>query len=194
MKLSRLKTVRELANSAISDDTLVVSTLGSASYYLFEVGDRDLNLYTFGAMGQAASIGLGLILAQPHRDVIVIDGDGSLLMNLGILGVIAIEKPAHLLHVVLDDGAYESTGGQPTGSSGTVDLAAVAAASGIERSYRVETYTELTKRCVEWRARPTLTFLDITVLSERGNVRPHYDPLFYRYRFREACLKGIPGS
>lgn len=114
------------AHTNVND--LIVATTGYTGRELYALGDRDNQLYMVGSMGCAASLGLGLALASPQRRVIIIDGDGALLMHLGVLTTIGYEQPANLLHIVLDNEQYESTGGQST-SSHAVDFCAIAAAS-----------------------------------------------------------------
>lgn len=109
----------------------VVANLGPATFDLHAAGDRDANLYTWGAMGLASSIGLGVALAAPDRKVIVTDGDGSLLMNLGSLATIARQSPPNLVHVVWDNKMWYETGGQPTHTATGTDLAGIALAAGI---------------------------------------------------------------
>jgi thiamine pyrophosphate-dependent acetolactate synthase large subunit-like protein len=92
-------------------------------------------------MGQAPPLGLGLALARPDRGVIVVNGDGSMLMNLGTLVTIA-SNPANLFLLVLDNGVYEITGGQPTAGSGRVDYAGLARAAGIQRVYTFDSFTD----------------------------------------------------
>ena len=111
-------------------DLLVVTGLGSTSYDAGAAGDRPLNFYLWGAMGGAAMIGLGLALAQPGRRVLVITGDGEMLMGMGALASIAAVRPANLAVAVLDNGRYGETGQQPSHTALGTDLAAVAAACG----------------------------------------------------------------
>jgi thiamine pyrophosphate-dependent acetolactate synthase large subunit-like protein len=113
-----------------------------ANGYLSRAGsavrDRPESFFMIGSMGLAASIGLGLALAQPRRRVLVLDGDGNVLMNPGALASIAAAAPANLLHLCFDNGAHASTGAQPTVSD-RVRLDEVARAAGYRRSLRVET-------------------------------------------------------
>jgi thiamine pyrophosphate-dependent acetolactate synthase large subunit-like protein len=111
-------------------DLLVVSGLGSPSYDVFAAGDHDGNFYLWGAMGGAAMMGLGLALAQPQRPVAVITGDGEQLMALGALATIGVADASNLTIVVLDNGEYGETGGQPSHTALGVDLCAVARAAG----------------------------------------------------------------
>jgi thiamine pyrophosphate-dependent acetolactate synthase large subunit-like protein len=113
----------------LGPDELVVTANGAISRELFAAARRDGNFYMLGSMGQASSIALGAALSRPERRVIALDGDGNLIMNMGILATISELKPANLMHVVLDNGVYETTGGQPTAAA-AVDLAKVAKAAG----------------------------------------------------------------
>lgn len=108
---------------------VLVATTGYTGRELYAQGDSPNQLYMVGSMGCAASLALGLALAQPQRRIVAIDGDGALLMRLGALSTIGAERPANLVHVLLDNGLHESTGGQATASP-TVDFCALAAASG----------------------------------------------------------------
>lgn len=94
-------------------------------------------------MGKASSLGLGLALGCPDRRVWVLDGDGSLVMNLGTLVTIAEQAPANLIHFVLENGVYEVTGGQPVPGAGTADLTAMARAAGYRAAYRFDTLDAL---------------------------------------------------
>ena len=104
------------------------------------INPRDLNYVATGAMGQASSHGLGLALANPDKQVLVFDGDGSLLMNLGSLVTVANAAPANYLHFLFENGVYEVNGAHPIPGQGQVDFAALAKAAGYRR---VETYREL---------------------------------------------------
>src|SRR5947199_8183886 len=95
-------------------DAVIVASLGHPAYDLFAAGDRPRNFYTWGSMGLASSIGLGVAMARPEIDVIVLDGDGSLLMNLGSLATIGVVQPANLIVIVMDNEEYGTTGGQKT--------------------------------------------------------------------------------
>src|SRR2546428_12113575 len=112
---------------------VVVSNLGQATLDLERQGDRPLDCYTFGAMGQCSSIGLGLALARPDVRVICLDGDGSLLMNLGSLCTIATLAPRNYALVVWDNEVHMTTGGQPTATAARSSLAAIARGAGIEK-------------------------------------------------------------
>ncbi len=111
----------------------IIASLGGAVCSLFTAGDRRENLYFRGSMGLAASVGLGLALALTDRKVIVMDGDGALLMNLGTLCTIADQQPKNLVHIVWDNEQWGETGGQPTHTSGVTNLAGVAREAGIAK-------------------------------------------------------------
>src|SRR6059058_6405226 len=109
----------------------IIASLGHPTYDLFAAGDRPRNFYTWGSMGLASSIGLGLALARPDLRVFVVDGDGSLLMNLGSLATIGWTSPVNLAVVVWDNERHGTTGGQETATAHGADLEAVARALGI---------------------------------------------------------------
>ncbi|MEZ5729816.1 MAG: thiamine pyrophosphate-dependent enzyme [Burkholderiaceae bacterium] len=114
-------------------DALVIPGLGAANYDVGAVGDHELNYYQWGAMGGAAMMGLGLALAQPERPVIVITGDGEMLMGMGAFATIGLQQPKNLHIVIMDNEAYGETGKQASHTQ-RADLAAVAAACGFERT------------------------------------------------------------
>lgn len=118
-------------------DTIVVSGLGSTTYDVAAAGDHDRNFYLWGAMGGAAMIGLGLALAQPHCPVLVVTGDGEMLMGMGAFATIGRQKPENLSIVVVDNELYGETGAQETHTATGADLAAIARACGIENAFVV---------------------------------------------------------
>jgi thiamine pyrophosphate-dependent acetolactate synthase large subunit-like protein len=120
----------------VADGDLVLCATGMISREAFGVRDRPANFYMIGSMGLLSSFGLGLALMSPDQRVIVLDGDGSVLMGLGTLPLLASEAPLNLLHIVLDNEAYQSTGGQPSISS-TVSIADIGEASGYPSSIEV---------------------------------------------------------
>ncbi|MFH1022821.1 MAG: thiamine pyrophosphate-dependent enzyme [Planctomycetota bacterium] len=125
--ITRESAIRAVLEAA--PDALVVSANGFISRETFSAGDRPENFYMIGSMGLAGSIGLGLALARPDRRVVVLDGDGNCLMNFGSFATAGDAAPKNFFQVILDNGAYDSTGGQRT-SAGNVDFAAVAKACG----------------------------------------------------------------
>jgi hypothetical protein len=126
--MNRLEATRLLV-AAIGAEPIIAS-LGHPAYDLFAAGDRPANFYTWGSMGLASSVGLGLALARPDLRVFVVDGDGSLLMNLGSLATIGWTRPANLVLIVWDNQSYGTTGGQDTATAHGADLEGAARAMG----------------------------------------------------------------
>jgi thiamine pyrophosphate-dependent acetolactate synthase large subunit-like protein len=124
-------------------DAIVVGGLGASTYDIAAAGDHDRNFYLWGAMGGAVMIGLGLALAQPKSPVIVITGDGEMLMGLGSLATVGLQKPANLSIIVLDNECYGETGGQASHTSGPVDLVGVASSCGIMGARTIATMAEI---------------------------------------------------
>jgi thiamine pyrophosphate-dependent acetolactate synthase large subunit-like protein len=122
---------------------IAVGGLGASTYDIAAAGDDVRNFYLWGGMGGAVMIGLGLALAQPQLPVIVITGDGEMLMGLGSLATVGVQKPANLSIVVLDNEAYGETGGQVSHTAASVDLVGVAKACGIADSRAISTMAEV---------------------------------------------------
>ena len=108
----------------------VIGGIGNANFDLWMSGQRPQNFYMLGSMGLAIPIAFGVAIAQPQRHVVALEGDGSLLMQLGCLSTVAVQAPKNLTIVVWDNGLYQITGGQPTASAAGADLVAIARASG----------------------------------------------------------------
>ena len=119
------------------EKSIVVTIMGAAAAELQSIGHRPNFFYLQHAMGLASSLGLGIALARPEARVIVIDGDGSVLMNLGSLSTLARYRPRNLLHLIFDNESLLSVGGFPTATSTGTDLAGVAQAAGIPRTATV---------------------------------------------------------
>jgi sulfopyruvate decarboxylase subunit beta len=123
---------------------IVVTIMGAVAAELQSIGHRPNFFYLQHAMGLASSMGLGIALARPELQVVVFDGDGSILMNLGGLTTLARYRPRNLVHVVFDNESLLSVGGFPTATSTGTDIAAVAAASGVPRTATVRTLDDFT--------------------------------------------------
>ncbi len=130
--MTRYKAIYEIMEYI--DDELIVCNIGFPSRELYEINDRPKNFYMIGSMGLASSIGLGLALAKPYKDVVVIDGDGSLLMNMGSLVTVFANNPSNLTWIVIDNGAYGSTGNQDTYAQ-KIDLVDIARTVGFKNSH-----------------------------------------------------------
>lgn len=130
--MARYEAIRDIMEQV--DEELVICNIGFPSRELYEINDRSKNFYMIGSMGLASSIGLGLALAKPSKNVVVIDGDGSLLMNMGSLVTVFANNPSNLTWIVIDNGAYGSTGNQDTYAQ-KLDLVDMAKGVGFENSY-----------------------------------------------------------
>jgi thiamine pyrophosphate-dependent acetolactate synthase large subunit-like protein len=185
--LERRAVTRQLLRSR--GEALVVTGLGSSTYDVFAAGDSPLNFYLWGAMGSAAMVGLGLANAQPGRRVVVITGDGEMLMGLGALATIGVRRPANLAVVVIDNGLYAETGMQRTHTAHGVDLAGVARAAGFAAAETVRSGAELDAFERSLYAAPGPTFGAIKVAPEPTKIElaPRDGP-YLRSRFREALL------
>jgi thiamine pyrophosphate-dependent acetolactate synthase large subunit-like protein len=124
-------------------DAIVVGGLGASTYDIAAAGDHDRNFYLWGAMGGAVMIGLGIALAQPELPVLVITGDGEMLMGMGSLATVGLQKPKNLTIVVLDNEVYGETGGQASHTAATVDLVGVARSCGIPDARTLATMAEI---------------------------------------------------
>lgn len=172
---------------AATPDALVITGLGSAAYDVFAAGDRDRNYYLWGAMGGAASIGLGLALAQPDQSVVVITGDGEQLMGIGSLGTIAVKQPKNLTIVVLDNGHYGETGMQRSHSSLGTDLVAVAKGFGIADAFATGTLEGSDDIARRVNARAGTVFAQVFVeVEELPRALPPRDGSYIKNRFRAA--------
>ena len=136
---------RSVATRLLADrltDEVVVANLGQATLELQQVADRPLNVYTFGSMGQCSAIGLGIALARPDVKVVCLDGDGSLLMNLGVLCTVANTAPPNLSVVIWDNESHMTTGGQPTATRMKTSFAGIARGAGIDTDRVIEPANE----------------------------------------------------
>ena len=163
---------------------LVVAGLGSTAWDITAAGDSPLSFPTWGAMGQAAMLGLGLALAQPRRRVLVVTGDGEMLMGLGSLATIGVQQPKTLTVAVIDNERYGETGMQATHTADGVDLAAVALACGFRNSKKILKQKDFRKIVHET---PGPNFLQIKVAAEKlPLVLPPHDGVHLKERFRRA--------
>jgi thiamine pyrophosphate-dependent acetolactate synthase large subunit-like protein len=124
-------------------DAVVVGGLGASTYDIAATGDHDRNFYLWGGMGGAVMIGLGVALAQPNLPVVVITGDGEMLMGMGSLATVGLQQPGNLTIIVLDNEVYGETGGQASHTGANVDLVGVARACGIKHARAIATMAEI---------------------------------------------------
>lgn len=182
---------REVVKEMLADrgDLAVVAGLGACAWDITAAGDHDLNFPLWGAMGGAASIGLGLALAQPDRRVLVLTGDGEMLMGLGSLATIALQKPENLAVVVLDNERYGETGMQRTHTAFGVDLPAAAAAAGFPVTGLVQDQPELDASLPIILESPGPVFYSIKVKAEELEfVLPANDGVILKNRMRAVLV------
>jgi thiamine pyrophosphate-dependent acetolactate synthase large subunit-like protein len=185
--LDRRKVVAALL--ADRGDALVVTGLGSPTYDAYAAGDHDLNFYLWGAMGGAAMAGLGLALAQPKRRVLVITGDGEMLMGIGSLATIACEAPKNLVIAVINNGHYGETGMQRAHTARGVDLVGMAKGAGFKSATTINSMAGVQRWLPECHDKTGPVFADIKVSADPAPMRlPLRDGTAIKYRFRTALL------
>ena len=187
MKLERRQAMAALLAER-GEDLLVIPGLGSTAWDAAAAGDDDRNFYLWGAMGGAAMIGLGLALAQPGRRVAVITGDGEMLMGLGSLATIGIQRPPNLAVIVFDNGVYGETGMQPSHTQGGVDLIGVARACGIATCLDVRDKSALADLAHRLQNLRETLFARVEIaVDEPPRVLPLRDGVALKNRFRAAA-------
>ena len=182
--MNRLEATRQLV-AAVGADPIVAS-LGHPAYDLYAAADRPSNFYTWGSMGLASSIGLGLAMARPDLRVFVVDGDGSLLMNLGSLATIGWVRAENLVVIVWDNGEYATTGGQPTATAQGADLEAAARAMGAAQTATVRDGEEFGAAVARARAVAGPWVIVAKVAESPPSVKPPLDCVFIKQRFMAA--------
>jgi thiamine pyrophosphate-dependent acetolactate synthase large subunit-like protein len=189
MNKTNLLDRRQVVSSLLAErkDAIVIGGLGASTYDIAAAGDHERNFYLWGAMGGAAMIGLGLALARPERRVLVVTGDGEMLMGLGALATIAVQRPANLAIVVLDNGAFGETGMQKSHTAGGTDLAAIAKGCGIAATLDVTDDAGLLRLALLLReGRETLFACVRVAATDHPRVLPLKDGAALKQRFREA--------
>ncbi len=169
---------------------LVVGGLGSPSWDIAATDDNPQDFCLVGAMGLAVPVGLGLAEARPNNRILVITGDGEMLMGIGSLSTVAHARARNLMIVVLDNEQYGETGGQPTHTAGDTDLVAIAAGSGIRTTATIRTENELNELALSIHEIDGPAFYVVKVTPDLpGAVYPPLDGAFAKDRFRMAVLK-----
>jgi thiamine pyrophosphate-dependent acetolactate synthase large subunit-like protein len=187
---------RELVERLLQnrDDLLVVTGLGSPTYDCAAAGDHELNFYLWGAMGSAVTVGLGLALAQPRRRVLVVTGDGEMLMGLGALATVAVVKPVNLAIAVIDNEHYGETGMQRTHTGAGVDLPGMARMAGFPVTMTVRDPDEQDAAIASLHRARGPVFVSFKVSSDHDPlVRPSWDGSLVKNRFRRALLGAAAG-
>jgi phosphonopyruvate decarboxylase len=167
-------------------DAFVITGLGSSTYDVFAAGDRNRNFYLWGAMGGASAIGLGLAIAQPDKQVVVITGDGEQLMGIGSLSSIGAQQPNNLTIVVLDNGHFGETGMQRSHTSLGTNLAAVAQACGIRNAFEARDMQAIDTIAQAVVAREGVTFAQVIVKADDlPRALPSRDGVYIKNRIRQ---------
>lgn len=188
--ITRITAISVILGSVEPDD-LVLSTTGMISREVFVTDDRPANFYMLGSMGLLSSFGLGLALQFPDKRIYILEGDGSALMSLGALPLIAAERPQNLIHIILDNEAYESTGAQPSISS-KVDLAEIGKSCGYARAVRVEDSESLERALgdADSNTGPHLILVKVGIAPVKDIPRVAHTPAEIRDRFKASMLPG----
>jgi thiamine pyrophosphate-dependent acetolactate synthase large subunit-like protein len=182
---------REVVAKLLQDrgDMLVVAGLGAPNWDCTAAGDHPLTFPLWGAMGAAVPMGLGLALAQPRRRVLVVTGDGEILMGLTALATVAVKRPANLVVAVLDNERYGETGLQPTATAATVDLAGMATAAGWRETATVADEAGFAKALPLIRSGEGPVLVNLKVRAENlPFTMPPKDGAYLKDRFRLALL------
>jgi thiamine pyrophosphate-dependent acetolactate synthase large subunit-like protein len=166
---------------------LLVTGLGSTIWDAASVGDDDRNFYLWGAMGAAAMVGLGLAIARPDRRVLVVTGDGEMLMGLGALATIGVQRPPNLAIAVFDNGRYGETGMQASHTESAVELTGVARSCGIEETFDITDELALHRFAERIHHAATTLFARVAIRAdEPPRVLPPRDGVLLKTRFRRA--------
>jgi thiamine pyrophosphate-dependent acetolactate synthase large subunit-like protein len=167
----------------LKNEEAVVGGIGNTNFDLWAAGHRPQNFYMLGSMGLAFPIALGVALAQPKRRVIALEGDGSLLMQLGCLSTIATLAPKNLTMVVMDNGIYQITGSQPTPAAATADLVAIAIASGLSNSSWAADEEDFERLIEQSLVTEGPTLIGVRIDDKPGTGATRRDPVQIRERF-----------
>jgi sulfopyruvate decarboxylase beta subunit len=186
--VNRLDAIRFIINN-LSGDELLIHANGAISRESFYCSDRDRNFYMLGSMGLASSLGLGIAVNRPDSRVIILDGDGNILMGLGSLALIGASKPPNLVHIVLDNGVYGTTGNQPTVSP-SIQLDQVARASGYQNTCCVQSAEELSDALQNLTREQGPHFIHIKVNREVSRACPRIP--YTARQIKERFMNSLP--
>jgi len=188
-RMSRAESIKIIREILDADDA-IITTNGKIGRELFTLGDTKNQLYVVGSMGCAAGIGFGIQHIKPNQRVVVLDGDGAVLMKMGTLATIGSNKPARFIHIILDNEAYESTGGQRSVSS-TVDFCHIAVACGYRQCYRADTKHDLAHAvyAVKENQGPSLIHVKVSSGSDPSLGRPTLEPFQVKDRFMKFLAR-----
>lgn len=167
----------------LGNEEAVVAGIGNTNFDLLDAGHRPQNFYMLGSMGLAAPIAFGVALAQPERKVFGLEGDGSILMNLGTLTTIAAQAPDNLTIIIWDNGLYQITGKQETATASVTDIVAVAAGCGISRSSWATDEAHFESLVDSALTTPGPHFIAARVDDSSATARPERNPVLWKDRF-----------
>ena len=180
--MSRADLTKRLV-ARLDKDEAVVGGIGWTNFELWGAGQRPQNFYMLGSMGLTFPIALGVAIAQPARRVIGLEGDGSLLMQVGVLGTIASRAQKNLVMIVWDNGAYQITGGQPSTTATVVDLVGLARASGLEKAFWAEDEAGFDQLIGRVLSEDGPFFIAVKIDAAKPLATTHRDPVQIRERF-----------
>ena len=185
--INRLEATRYLVQQ-LSDEP-VIASCGNPKFDLFTAAaERKANFYMWNSMGMASSIGLGLAMARPDKKVIVLDGDGAILMNLNSLTTAANKAPNNLVHIIWDNEQYQLTGGQPTHTGKKADLGAIAGGAGFKQVSTVDTINAFKKAISQILSKPGPWILVAKTDAAGAPGRPPKSPVYIKNQFMESLL------
>ena len=180
--MNRFELTKRLAGK-LKRDEAVIGGIGNTNFDLWASGQRPQNFYMLGSMGLAIPIALGVAIAQPKRHVIALEGDGSLLMQLGCLSTIGTLGTKNLTMVVMDNASYQITGAQPTATAKAADLVAIARASGIAKAAWAADEDEFDRLIAAALAEGGPTLIAARIDQKPGTATTDRDPVQIRERF-----------
>lgn len=183
--MNRFELTKRLVGQ-LKREEAVIGGIGNANFDLWAAGQRPQNFYMLGSMGLTIPIGLGVAIAQPQRHVVALEGDGSLLMQLGCLATVAMLKPKNLTMVIWDNGIYQITGSQPTPSAATADLVAIARGSGLANSNWAADEEDFDRLFAEALKADVPTLIAARIDNKPGVGATDRDPVQIRSRFMQG--------
>jgi thiamine pyrophosphate-dependent acetolactate synthase large subunit-like protein len=183
--MNRFDLTRRLV-ARLKSDEAVIGGIGNTNFDLWAAGQRPQNFYMLGSMGLAVPIALGVALAQPKRRVVAIEGDGSLLMQLGCLTTVAHLAPRNLSIVVMDNGIYQITGSQPTATAGVADIVALARGAGLAKSAWAADEAEFERLVEEAVSEGGPTLIAARIDDKPATATTERDPVRIRERFMQG--------
>jgi len=183
--MNRFELTKRLV-AKLKHEEAVIGGIGNANFDLWMSGQRPQNYYMLGSMGLTIPIGLGVAIAQPKRHVIALEGDGSLLMQLGCLSTVAMQAPKNLTIVVWDNGLYQITGGQPTASASVADLVAIARGSGIANAAWADDEDDFDRLFTAALDNGGPTLIAARIDDKPGTGTTDRDPVQIRARFMQG--------